>query len=240
MSIAVTDHGRIKRLVLPDQWIEHSESENSTQPGSARAISEQDAADGSTASSADVATTGNTLVSTASGTRTGTTSGTATTTEGGTTSDTTSATTSATASTSHSFSLREFKPANTEDVRLCLYYRGQPISDSAGQTIQAVLGEKPHSLTTREIADLNEVLDDIAYPELFSILSIRTDDLNGKRILLVEGRWLKEQWDTYSLFISCNESGTIIQQVYFLAPVRQYANFIAMVKRCLGAIEWSG
>ena len=123
--------------------------------------------------------------------------------------------------------LREFQIPDQEKVRLCLFYRGYPVSKKAGDFFRNLLAGKPHVLKSEEIRNLAEILDDAAYPDLFIPFIIKTELINDKAILSVEGRWKQQEWDTTSLFIDADGSGCIIQQV------------IGQIKKCLRSIEWN-
>jgi len=139
----------------------------------------------------------------------------------------------------HGISLREFSPADNDDVCLCFFYRGFPFELPTGAAFNSVLAAPPHSLQTKEIKSIADILEEICQPESFKPLAIHTQDLNGKTVLLVEGRWLKQDLDTYSLYIAADESGCAVQQIYLLAATNLFPKYIKDVKDCLKNTEWT-
>jgi hypothetical protein len=161
----IIDHGQIKRLVLPDDWLEHTADSGSA-------------------------------------------------------------------------NLREFQPTGRQDVRLCLYYRGLPMSTESGGAFKNILHAEKHFLSLDELEAIGELLEDSGDIDLFQPQAIQTSDIGDRRVLVVEGRWLEQGWDTYSLFVSCDETGCVVQQIYFLAPTVQYTGLLPLVKQILESIEW--
>jgi hypothetical protein len=82
------------------------------------------------------------------------------------------------------------------------------------------------------------MLRERANPEVFHILSARTQDLNGKRVLLLEGRYTEIQKDLYEVFIDADGTGRVVQEVYFLAPKIEYLHYLKAVKIAFSSIEW--
>jgi hypothetical protein len=139
----------------------------------------------------------------------------------------------------HAFSLREFSPQTDTEVRLCLYYRGAPFQDQTGTSFKSILKEPAHSLSAKEVRNLADILEDVCDPGSFKPLAIHTQELNGKPVLLVEGRWLKQEWDTYSLYVSADDTGCVVQQIYLLAPTSSFPKYINEIKERLRRIEWN-
>lgn len=138
----------------------------------------------------------------------------------------------------HGPELREFLLSSHKDVRLCIYYRGFPLSTESGETFRQTLEMSPHFLTMEELANLDELLEDSSNLELFSPASAQTADIGGRRVLILEGRWIQQGWSTYSIYVSCDESGSVVQQIYFLAPVTDYPGLLPNVRIFLDSIEW--
>lgn len=135
--------------------------------------------------------------------------------------------------------LREFSPDGEKEVRLCFYYRGYPVSPVSGSSFKKILESPAHILVKSEIASLGEILADVASPELFSILSIRTMELRGKVVLALDGRWTRQRWDTHSIYIAADADARVIQQVYLLAPPDRFPVYLSRLKTALKELDWS-
>lgn len=144
-----------------------------------------------------------------------------------------------TSSGSHGLDLREFLLSSHKDVRLCIYYRGFPLSTESGEAFRRILQPPPHFLTMEEMTNLDELLEDSSNLELFSPASAQTLDVGGKRVFILEGRWIQLGWNTYALYAACDDSGTVVQQIYFLSPVTDYTGLLPNVRLFLDSIEWA-
>jgi hypothetical protein len=135
-------------------------------------------------------------------------------------------------------SLYEFHPADAPPAKLCFYYRGLPESEEVGQKFRAVLDQEPHHLSGEEMKSLDEVLDDKAGAEAFTPFVARTENWNGKRILIVEGRYVKIGEDAMEIFVDAGGDGRLIQEIFFQAPRDLYEKYWTEAKKSMQSIEW--
>lgn len=131
-----------------------------------------------------------------------------------------------------------YSPALTDKSKLAFYYRGKPLSQDSGTAFEAVLQRNKGVLLPMDLDNVRWVLDELGDPEKFQISSAETMDLNGRVILLVQGRWLRDDFYSYDLFINAGDSGTIVQQVFFIAPKDQYFQHLSQVKDALKTVQW--
>ncbi|MBZ0187898.1 MAG: hypothetical protein K8F91_16750 [Candidatus Obscuribacterales bacterium] len=136
------------------------------------------------------------------------------------------------------FELREFSPSGEEEVKLCFYYRGRQVSEGSGLAFLEILKRPPHLLMKQEIESIVEILEEIAFPESFAPLGIKTEKLNQKMVLIVDGRWRAQSWDTHALYIPADKHARVVQQVYLLSPPSRYPVFLSQFKAALEAISW--
>lgn len=134
--------------------------------------------------------------------------------------------------------LRELSPVEEKEVRLCFYYRGYPVSPVSASAFKKILGSPAHILVKSEIAGIEEILADAASPDVFSILSMRTMELGGKMVLVVDGRWTRQRWDTHSIYIAADADARVVQQVYLLAPPERFPVYLSRLKSDLKEIAW--
>jgi hypothetical protein len=139
----------------------------------------------------------------------------------------------------HDFEQASLKEFEKNDGHLCFYFRGLPTSESAARAFEQVLSEASHHLVAREIADLAETLDDTADDTEFKILDARTEDWNDKRVLVIEGRWLKDKLDMIKFFIDARGDGAIVQEIYFFGSASTYAGLLPEIKAALRTIKWN-
>ena len=105
-------------------------------------------------------------------------------------------------------------------------------------TFKNLLAEPDHHLTQAETERLEELLGDAADPERFSVLDARTEILNGRRALIVEGRWINSQTDMIRVYLDIRGDGRFAQEVIFSAPIKEYESHIQAVRACLRSIIW--
>ena len=139
----------------------------------------------------------------------------------------------------HSGSYQEFHPAGDPECQLGFYYRGRRTSEAAGENFHNVLSRPPHALSEGEYMSLKEVLRDKAkQPEDFMVRAARTEDLNGKRVLVVEGRYTGNQNDSKHIFIDSDGSGTAVQEIFFQAPKDKFGAFIGEANQAMHTARW--
>lgn len=133
---------------------------------------------------------------------------------------------------------REFHPADHPDVKLNFYYRGRRISEQAGKTFHDLLQKPAHILQGAELDGLKEVLRDKSNPESFKTLMAKTEDIAGKRVLVVEGHYPASDLETRSLFIDSDGTGTAVQEVFYQAPRADYSKYLPAANTAIKSIIW--
>jgi hypothetical protein len=108
----------------------------------------------------------------------------------------------------------------------------------AGEEFQNILAHDAHELTTEELEQVEIVIRNASDEEYFSLSSSHTEDINGKRILIVEGVWKTSGLADYGLFIDSDNTGSAVQEIHFLAPERDYVNYIDQIEQVLASIVW--
>ncbi len=132
----------------------------------------------------------------------------------------------------------EYFVKDRPEVKICFYYRGRRTSERSGEAFRGVLQKPPHVLLASEIDALAETLRNKDDKSVFSLLNARTEDINGKRILIVEGRYIAKQYDTQALYIDSDGTGTAVQEVYYQAPKQEYAIFLKQAREAIKSIQW--
>jgi hypothetical protein len=135
-------------------------------------------------------------------------------------------------------SFREVHPVEAPDANLCFYYRGLPISEETGKHFRAMLNKPPHILTQTEIRSISEVLRGKDNPRKFSAQMIKSEDINGKRVLTVNGRLIEKQEDVKAMLVDADGTGTVIQEIYFQAPKELYLRFMKSARDAMNSIVW--
>ena len=121
---------------------------------------------------------------------------------------------------------------------VCFYYRGLRESITVGQNFRNILDRLPHMLMPVEIKSLSAVLRGKENAQEFKMIAARTEDFNGKRVLIVEGRDTKSQDCMYVILVDADGSGRVIQEIYYQAPQEIYPKYLREAKAALNSIQW--
>lgn len=135
-------------------------------------------------------------------------------------------------------SRRVIHPPEAPRVRLVFFYRGLPMSQKAGKRFFDVLQGPPHDLTEQEWDSLAVLLRDREDPSEFMRFAARTEDWNGRRVLVVEGRYLEIQEDNFEIFIDAVGDGRTVQEVIYQAPTDVYNKYWRIAEGSLKTIRW--
>jgi hypothetical protein len=133
---------------------------------------------------------------------------------------------------------REFHPSEDPEVKLCFFYRGRRVSDQSAKAFHSALEQPAHTLKANELESLREVLREKGNPQQFNITAARTEDLNGKRVLVVEGKYLNTELESRALFVDSDGSGSAVQEIYYQAPRAQYAQNLQAAIDAMKSIRW--
>lgn len=135
-------------------------------------------------------------------------------------------------------SLVQFTPSGIPDVRVCFFYRGLPVDDESGHRFRALLEVPAHKLTSDELESMAVVLSNLAIPKAFTIESAETIELNGKSVVSVTGTWLDSGHKNWGLLISTDGSGSVIQEIHFIAPSELYDLYLSEASAAINSVEW--
>ncbi len=133
---------------------------------------------------------------------------------------------------------REFTPPGQPVVKICFFFRGHRLADESARAFQSVLEKPGHVLTSAEFATVAEVVRDKAPSEAFKLLIAATRDINQKRVLIVEGHFTETGEDVHSVHIDGDGAGSIVQEIYFQAPKKDYPLHFAEASATLKSIQW--
>ncbi len=136
-------------------------------------------------------------------------------------------------------SYKQFHPATDKNVRLSFYYRGRRTTAASGQRFHALLKEPCHLLSRKEIDTLAEIIRDKSNQADFRMQSARTEDINGKRVLVIEGRYNEIEQDCRSMFVDADAStGTVVQEISYQAPKASFYRYYGQAKGAMDSIQW--
>src|SRR4030095_3116550 len=122
--------------------------------------------------------------------------------------------------TEAAYSYKEFHPEEGPDSMICFFYRGRRAGQDSSKSFRDVLAKPPHALTASEIESIGQILRDKRDPKDFKMTSCRTEDVNGRRVLVVQGRYNEIQEDALAMLIDADKdpAGSAVQEIFFQAP----------------------
>jgi hypothetical protein len=135
-------------------------------------------------------------------------------------------------------SYRDFCINGDRDARLSFFYRGRRCSEAMGKLFLKALKAPPQELSDSDFIVLQPVT---RMPKDFVKKSARTEDLNGRHVLVVEGSQSfgkSDQEDVKAIYIDSDGTGTAVQEIYFLAKPNKFKEHLAEVNKALKAIVW--
>ncbi len=132
----------------------------------------------------------------------------------------------------------KFGPPNLPDVEFYLYFRGRPLTGGGQESLQSIFSAKSNQLTVKQIDSISELLREACLIDAFNFLDVRIQNWNGQKVLIVEGRWNQIMSDRFWMFIPGNSECETVQEIWFQAPVEQYAAQLKYARQALKSIQW--
>lgn len=133
---------------------------------------------------------------------------------------------------------REFRNLKDSGAVLCVWYRGHGLPAKTAASISTVLAKSPHKLTDDEVQMVRNGLGNIVYERMFKLASARVENIAGRSVLIVEGRWNELGKDGYHVFIPVSADCEKLEEIYLVAPPDSYPHNADAVKSALACIEW--
>lgn len=134
--------------------------------------------------------------------------------------------------------VKEFECPENSETRIMFYYRGRRVDTTTGDNFVRILSIPDHELSEQEFSDIVVILNNASEPDNFEVSSCRTETINGKRVLMLEGIWKDGGVLNLGMFIDSDNTGTAVQEVHYLAPESHYATYIEEIEQAIGAIVW--
>lgn len=136
---------------------------------------------------------------------------------------------------------REFQPPASPETFLAYWNRGflgNSLTPRTGKAFIKVLSEAPHTLSNKEVESLSELLGKAGNTQRFSILDVRTMQLNGNRVLVVDGTWTDNRDRAAILMFPSDNTGCLVEQICYEASADDYARYLDFASNALLSIKW--
>jgi hypothetical protein len=138
-------------------------------------------------------------------------------------------------------SYQELFLRNNPEVTIWFFYRGSRISEASTKLFHEILAKHDHLLSKTEITSLSDVLKEQADPQSFDLLIAKAAEINGRKVLVVEGRYRETHLDRYHLYLEADlhGQGGVIQEIFYQAPKENYFRHLAEAKNAFNTIQWN-
>ncbi|HEY9871588.1 MAG TPA: hypothetical protein V6D08_20695 [Candidatus Obscuribacterales bacterium] len=137
-------------------------------------------------------------------------------------------------------SYREVYRKDHPDTAVSFFYRGLPVSNEAALSFRDVLSKAPHELTEQEKKSLADVLSTKTpvASDQFAMSSCRTEDLNGKKVLVVEGQYTQSGDKIHAVYVDADGSGRFVQEIFYQSAKDQYDTYWKGAQSAFKSIDW--
>lgn len=135
-------------------------------------------------------------------------------------------------------SVRSLHPSGSNAATMNFYYRGIPLNENTAASFSETLAKPPHALSSTEWKAIAPLLGDKCQADAFRTLSARTQDINNKRVLVVEGRYSESQQDTYHVYVDAGGAGKVVQEIFYKAPKEEYPRYFREATGAIKSIDW--
>lgn len=128
------------------------------------------------------------------------------------------------------------RPKDNANVELNIYYRGSHLDPEAAKRFHDLLSKPPHLLSSDELKQVSQALRDKANPENFKILSAKTETINGRTVLSIEGSYRQFDVRAQVKYVDSEADGSIVREVSYTAPAKDYAKYILAAQKSFSSL----
>lgn len=133
---------------------------------------------------------------------------------------------------------REYSAPGQRDVKLSCFYRGLPLDAAPATSMQRVLSVMPHSLSPQELKAIAPVLRGKENPDDFRLDSAKTEDIGGRRVLVIEGLYKADQKQMKSILAAGGENRDAIHEIEYQAPEKDFARYGKQAVGSMMSVIW--
>ncbi|MBX9568011.1 MAG: hypothetical protein K2X77_03910 [Candidatus Obscuribacterales bacterium] len=132
---------------------------------------------------------------------------------------------------------KQFLAPGKNDVEITVFDRGRRYSANAN-AFKSVLDKAPHVISPFELQSISTVLGNYNDARAFEMSSCKTENINGKNVLVIEGTWKANGHKSYSVIANPDGKGETVQEIYFKAPEPEYKAQANSAIQSIKSIRW--
>lgn len=123
-------------------------------------------------------------------------------------------------------------------IKLTFIRRNFLIDTFSAQNLKEILDKTPHTATSLERENLELVLLNAADPEHFELSTLRSEFLNQRPVLRLEGSWKRSNIQCLAFYFACAEKPRRLEEIFFEASPAGFASSLPEVQKSLASIIW--
>lgn len=134
--------------------------------------------------------------------------------------------------------VRVFHKSAEPRAQICVFFRNQPVTDASAESFRKLLAAAPRKLTKSEVDTVQQVIGRMHWDEVFTTGDAKTEIVNEKTVLIVEGTWKVVDTQTYCMFVDITGRGDLVQEIYYAAPKDIYEKYQPEAVATLSKVTW--
>lgn len=123
------------------------------------------------------------------------------------------------------------------DSEFVIFNRNQRYDNDAN-AFKKVLEKEPHTLSAAEKESMPAILNMYGDPRAFNMHECKTENVNGKSVLIIEGEWTANKNKSLTMLANPDGSGKTVQEIVFKAPSGVYDAEYAKVDKSMKSVQW--
>lgn len=123
------------------------------------------------------------------------------------------------------------------DISLNLAWSGKKIPSPDREQLQAILQLPPHKITEAELPAMYRLLVDKCNPELFELISARTEDICGRQVFRVTGRFKNPEVYDDTIYVNSTGDCEVFQEVSYLADTNHGGSYTQDAEKAFQSLQ---
>jgi hypothetical protein len=123
------------------------------------------------------------------------------------------------------------RPKDNPQVELNIFYGGPSFDMDAARKFHELLEKPPHLLSSAELKAVGDTLGNKADHQYFKILSAKTEELNGRTVLSIEGNYTQWPISAQVKYVDSGHDGSSVRAVSYTAPTKDYAKYLLQANK---------
>jgi hypothetical protein len=133
----------------------------------------------------------------------------------------------------------EFHLHNNNNISVVAFSRGFDLGDHVAVQVRNVLAIPPHVLDDFERQRITDVLAEQNVRNRFAISQVRTEELNGKTVLISEGTYASSGDRAITIFVDVLGNGHFVEEFQYAAPDKEFDQHLSTAWTIFRTIEWA-